>query len=63
MQESINSDGGADALATAVVVVCVDGSKLTEVTEAIGLMDVTEVMVVETLWPLPLLLSVSVDED
>ena len=62
-------DGGADALANADAAVCVGGGKTerrwqTDVTaEAAEVTEVSMMTVVETLWPLPMLQSVSVAAD
>ena len=59
--------GGRDALATADAAVCVGGSRLTEVTEeameAAKVTQLKEATVAETLWPLLMLVSVSVEPD
>ena len=64
----VGGDSGGDALAIGVAAVCVCGSRLTEgdrrkVTEPTELMEVSEVTAVETLWPLALPSSVSVEAD
>ena len=63
MADGDGGDGsvdGADALAAAFAVVCVGGGRLAEVM-AMEVTEPTGVTVVEMLWPLPLLLSVSVE--
>ena len=56
---AVGADGSGDALATADAVVCVNGSRLTALTDVAVGADVSG----DTVWPLLMLLAVSVEAD